>query len=57
MLHDAWAILQAVADQTQDRQRAKPEFLPPHADAKAGFIVGGTSLGANFADAVAHRAG
>lgn len=53
MLHDAWAILQALAN---DAAAPKRSFLPAHTDARAGFIVGGTSSGANFADVVAHLA-
>ncbi len=56
MLDDAWAILQAVAHGAQDQQRADCKFLPPSADPGAGFVIGGTSSGANFADVVAHLA-
>jgi acetyl esterase/lipase len=55
MLHDAWAILQVVAHEAS-LPTTERFFLPPHADAGAGFIVGGTSSGANFADVVVHLA-
>ncbi|KAL2134837.1 hypothetical protein VTI74DRAFT_10733 [Chaetomium olivicolor] len=53
MIDDAWAVLQAVAHDDASSSRS---FLPAHADARAGFIVGGASSGANFADVVAHLA-
>jgi acetyl esterase/lipase len=55
MLHDAWAVLQAIAyDATLPA--GERTLLPGNADAGAGFIVGGSSSGANFADVVAHLA-
>jgi acetyl esterase/lipase len=58
MLHDAWATLQAVAhDAATTTPPTTRSFLPARADARrAGFLVGGTSSGANFADVVAHLA-
>ncbi|KAK3291513.1 Alpha/Beta hydrolase protein [Chaetomium fimeti] len=55
MLHDAWAALQAVAHDAA-LPLGERTLLPPGADAAAGFIVGGASSGANFADVVAHQA-
>ncbi|KAH6842286.1 Alpha/Beta hydrolase protein [Chaetomium sp. MPI-CAGE-AT-0009] len=55
MLHDAWAALQAVAHDAALPPVART-LLPPGADAAAGFVVGGASSGANFADVVAHLA-
>ncbi|KAK4235154.1 Alpha/Beta hydrolase protein [Achaetomium macrosporum] len=55
MIDDAWAILQSIAHEASAAPTART-FLPSHADAHAGFIVGGASSGANFADVVAHLA-
>ncbi|KAH6617557.1 Alpha/Beta hydrolase protein [Chaetomium tenue] len=55
MLHDAWALLQAVAHDAA-LPAAERTLLPAQADADAGFVVGGASSGANFADVVAHLA-
>ncbi|KAK4244873.1 Alpha/Beta hydrolase protein [Corynascus novoguineensis] len=54
-IEDAWALLQTIA---RDATTTSPErtILPPNADPAAGFIVGGTSAGANVADVVAHLA-
>ncbi|KAK4040136.1 Alpha/Beta hydrolase protein [Parachaetomium inaequale] len=58
MIDDAWAALQAIAHDAsiQGTATQKRLFLPAHADAAAGFIVGGASSGANFSDVVAHLA-
>ncbi|KAL2145626.1 hypothetical protein VTI28DRAFT_6684 [Corynascus sepedonium] len=52
---DAWALLQTIA---RDATTASTErtILPPNADPAAGFIIGGSSSGANVADVVAHLA-
>ena len=55
MLHDAWAALQAIAHDAS-LPAGERTLLPEHADAAAGFVVGGASSGANFADVVAHLA-
>lgn len=56
MVHDAWAVLQAVAHEASLTAPGERSFLPPHTDATVGFLVGGTSSGANFADVVVHLA-
>ncbi|KAK0624131.1 Alpha/Beta hydrolase protein [Immersiella caudata] len=55
MIDDAWALLQLVARDAL-AEPASRVLLPHHADAKAGFLVGGTSSGANFADVAVHLA-
>ena len=55
MIHDAWAILRLVASDAS-AEPASRILVPRHADAQAGFLVGGTSSGANFADVVVHLA-
>ncbi|GAB1312577.1 Alpha/beta hydrolase fold-3 domain-containing protein (Fragment) [Madurella fahalii] len=55
MIDDAWAFLKSVAREAASAGTMR-SFLPAHADAAAGFIVGGASSGANFADVVAHLA-
>ncbi|KXX77525.1 Carboxylesterase NlhH [Madurella mycetomatis] len=55
MIDDAWALLQYVAREAAATGTMR-SFLPARADAAAGFIVGGASSGANFADVVAHLA-
>jgi len=56
MIDDAWAILQLVASDLSAESASSRILLPRHADARAGFLVGGTSSGANFADVVVHLA-
>ena len=55
MLHDSFAILQLVAQDSLLPIRER-KFLPPHCNPYDGFIVGGASSGANFADVTAHLA-
>ena len=53
-VNDSWDILQYVA--TAARKPESAQLLPNCADARSGFIVGGTSAGANIASVLAHLA-
>ncbi|KAJ3043805.1 hypothetical protein HDV00_004213 [Rhizophlyctis rosea] len=51
-VNDGWAVVQYLANEAiAPHDPAKPIF-PPQTDAKAGFIVGGSSSGANLAAAL-----
>ncbi|KAH6613607.1 Alpha/Beta hydrolase protein [Chaetomium sp. MPI-SDFR-AT-0129] len=57
MIDDAWSAIKTIAqDATINASSSPRSFLPAHADPKAGFILGGASSGANFADVVTHFA-
>jgi acetyl esterase/lipase len=53
---DAFAITKCVAQELQRHNPSSGTFLPKEASAQAGFIIGGTSSGANLATVVAHLA-
>jgi acetyl esterase/lipase len=57
MIDDAWAVLQAIAGEASSSPSSpQRRILPAHASAEAGFLLAGTSSGANIADVLAHLA-
>lgn len=52
-IQDAWATVRLLAAETQ---KSAPTLLPSQCDPSRGFIVAGTSAGANLAASVAHLA-
>ncbi len=55
-INDTWAVVQLVAKELSASPESRSKLLPPNADAAAGFIIGGTSAGANMASVIAHLA-
>lgn len=60
-IQDAWATVRRLAAETQkqppqDTTASEPPLLPRQCDPSRGFIVGGTSAGANLAASIAHLA-
>lgn len=57
MIDDAWLVIKSIAQDATNTTSSSPRnFLPAHAEPEAGFILGGASSGANFADVVTHFA-
>ncbi|KAH8881208.1 alpha/beta-hydrolase [Thozetella sp. PMI_491] len=54
-VQDAWALVQHVALEAA-AEPSRRTLLPAHADANAGFVVGGSCAGANMATVAAHLA-
>lgn len=55
-VHDTWDIVQALAQASAESSRNNTSIIPPFCDASAGFIIGGTSAGANISATLAHLA-
>ena len=53
-VNDSWDVLQHVASAARNPEASK--LLPDWTDARSGFIVGGTSAGANIASVLSHLA-
>ena len=55
-INDGWAVLKYLAKEATSPHNSSNPILPAETDPTAGFIVGGTSSGANLASVLAHLA-
>ncbi|KAI1874147.1 uncharacterized protein JN550_002726 [Neoarthrinium moseri] len=55
-INDSWNIVQHLAAEADPSRSIKSRILPSQCDPRLGFIVGGTSAGANLAASITHLA-